>query len=151
MRIGNHRVRLGQAVVALTIVPLSACGDDTRAGPPAPDGAPCAVAKEGAVTIVAESVAWDVDCLRATAGAALTITVENRDLGVNHNLRITGLPSQPGTDLDAGPVTQELTLPAEALTPGDHAFVCDIHPNMTGTLEVREAEPDDGVSVTTPR
>lgn len=137
-----RRVALGAA--ALVGVWATGCGDDATA--PGTSRAGCAVASDGSVTIVAEDVAWDVDCVRAPADRPLSITVDNRDVGVNHNLHVTGLPGKPSTPLEVGPVVQELVVPAEALRAGDYAYVCDIHPNMTGTLEVVEAAPEGDVS-----
>jgi hypothetical protein len=95
------------------------------------------------VAIVAEDLAWDVPCLQAPAGEPLTIVVDNRDAGVNHNLHVRDLPGGPRTDLEAGPVVQRLELPA-GLAAGEHTFVCDIHPNMAGTLELVAPDPQRG-------
>src|SRR5690606_39969206 len=95
-------------------------------------------AEDADVTIAADNIAWDVDCLTAPAGEPLTIVVDNRDDGVKHNIAFNDAPGEPSTDLEAGPVTQELTVDLPA---GDHDFICDIHPNMTGTLRLAEPEP----------
>lgn len=85
---------------------------------------------------MAESLAWDTGCLEATADERFTIVVDNRDRGVNHNLRLPDAPGDPSTELEPGPVTQRLELLLDA---GDYEFVCDIHPNMVGTLDVVDA------------
>ncbi len=117
---------------------LAACGDDDA--PPAPDrDAACAVAGEdGHVAIVAEDLAWDVDCLVVRADAPVTIEVDNQDEGVSHNLQVTDAPGDPGTELDAGPVVQLLQLELPA---GTYRYVCDIHPTMVGTLEAVSRVP----------
>jgi hypothetical protein len=125
-----------RVLVLVAVTALAACGDDGGGG-----GAPeagCRAAEDGAVTVAAAGIAWDVDCLEARADEALTITVDNQDDGVQHNLHLTDAPGDPATELEPGPVTQELdvTLPA-----GDYEFVCDIHPNMVGTLRVADANP----------
>jgi plastocyanin len=134
------RVRVVLAVLAAAGLLLGACGDDSGTSSTGATGSTgqehgCAVAEGGTVTIVAKDLAWDVPCLQAPEGNPLTITVDNRDAGVNHNLHVTGLPDAPKTDLEAGPVTQALALPG-GLAAGEYAYVCDIHPNMTGTLEL---------------
>ena len=122
------------ATLLLVSAALAGCGggDDD----PAP-AAGCRTAQDGRVEVVAKGVAWDTDCLKAPAGA-LTIVVDNRDDGVSHNLHLTDAPDGPKTDLEAGPVTQELDV---TLGAGAYKYVCDIHPNMVGTLTVSDANP----------
>ena len=69
---------------------------------------------------------------RAPAGA-LTVVVDNRDKGVNHNVHFASVKGSPATDLEEGPSTQQLEL---TLAAGTYAYVCDLHTNMTGTLTV---------------
>jgi plastocyanin len=128
--------RRASLVVAVVAISLAACGGDDD---PAPATGACHEAADGQVEIAAVDVAWDTDCLQGPADEPLTIVVDNRDEGVNHNLHLTDAPGEPTTDLEPGPVTQELvvTLPA-----GEHRFVCDIHPNMVGTLELEAASTD---------
>lgn len=110
---------------------VAGCGGGSD---PAP-AAGCHTASGGTVTIVAEDVAWDTDCLEATPGA-LTIVVVNRDEGVQHNLHLPDAPGDPKTPLAAGASTHELDLTLEA---GAYRYLCDIHPNMVGTLTVAAA------------
>lgn len=85
---------------------------------------------------MADKLAWDTDCLELTPDAPVTVTVDNRDTGVNHNLRVEDLPGgDVATKLEAGPVVQELEVSAPA---GTYRFVCDIHPNMVGELVVAD-------------
>ena len=42
-------------------------------------------------------------------------------------------PDSPATELEPGPNTQSLDV---TLTPGSYEYVCDLHPNMVGTLTV---------------
>jgi plastocyanin len=133
--------RGGWAVGAVLVMAalLAGCGDDGSAGD---DGhaSGCRSAEGGQVTVVADDIAWDVDCLEAPAGAPLTIVIDNQDDGVPHNMHVKDAPGGPKTDLEAGPVTQELDVTLDA---GDYEFVCDIHPNMVGTLTMAEADPAD--------
>lgn len=143
------------ALVGLAGLALAACGKDddkpaatsttsttsvgdtstTQLAPPPGEQTDCGVAEGGSVTLVAKDLAWDVPCLQAPEGIPLTIVVKNEDDGVNHDLRFTGIPGEPSTPLEAGPITQKLKLGGD-LKPGTYDYVCDIHPNMTGTLEV---------------
>jgi plastocyanin len=145
------RGRAGLAAVCLAaaVLLLGGCGDDGAAGTSGGTSTTgqdhsCAVAERGAVTIVAKDLAWDVACLQAPEGDPLTITIDNRDADVNHNLHITDLPGGPRTELRPGPSKQRLELPA-GLAAGEYGYVCDIHPNMTGTLELLApvAEPGE--------
>lgn len=126
-----HRTFLLAAVAAASLA-LGACGDDE---PEATD-ASCNEVADGEVTIAAIDLDWEPTCLRGPADQPFTIVVDNRDDGVNHNLHLTDAPDEPATQLEAGPVTQELevTLPA-----GEYELACDIHPNMVGTLELAAA------------
>ena len=116
--------------LAVAILLLAACSgdddvDDTGAGA-------CQDAVDGRLTLVAADLKWDTDCLQATAGP-LTIVVDNQDDGQNHNLHLPTAESSPATDLTQGPSKQELDVDLGA---GAYEYVCDIHPNMVGTLTV---------------
>jgi plastocyanin len=116
--------------LAAAILLLAACTGDDDVDGAATGG--CHDAKDGEVTLVADDLRWDTDCLRATAGP-LTIVVDNRDDGQNHNVHLPTAEGSPATDLTQGPSEQQLDVDLEA---GSYEFVCDIHPNMVGTLTV---------------
>jgi len=121
------RLLLAAAPVALVV---AACGDTGESAPPTTVG--CKTAAAGRVTLVAEDNRWDTDCLEASPGP-LTIVVDNRDDGGNHNVHLPDAPGSPATELELGPSTQELEV---TLEPGRYEFVCDLHTNMVGTLTV---------------
>lgn len=101
-------------------------GDDDDSGlssEPVPD--------DPDVVIVAESMAFDPDEVRVAADEPVTIVIDNRDDGVNHNIHIEDAPAPNKTPLELGVSQQALTV---SLPAGDYEFVCDIHPNMTGTM-----------------
>ncbi len=123
------------ALVAAVLAVAAGCGDTD--GPVAPLPGGCQDAADGQLAIVAIDLAWSTPCLRAPAGVPLTVAIDNRDVRVNHNLHVPLAPGSPATPLEAGPVTQRLELPP--LDPGDYEYLCDIHPTMVGTLEVRPA------------
>jgi plastocyanin len=123
-----RRLRLPAAVALLAA--LAACGGSDGASPSTTVG--CKDAAAGTVTVVADDLRWDTDCLRAGPGA-LTIEVDNADDGVNHNIHLPDAPDSPATELEPGPNTQTLDV---TLTPGSYEYVCDLHPNMVGTLTV---------------
>ena len=119
--------------LALAALALAACGDTE--GPSSTPTSGCKEASGGEVTLVAEDVRWDTDCVRSAAGP-LTIVVDNRDDGANHNLHLPTADGSPATELEPGPSQQELEVD---LTPGSYEYICDIHPNMVGTLTVEAA------------
>ena len=113
-----------------SVVAISACGDDGGSATTTTVG--CKDAEDGRVTLVADDLRWDTDCLRAAPGP-LTIEVDNGEEGVNHNVHLPDAPGSPATELEPGPVTQELDVDLAA---GSYEYLCDLHPNMVGTLTV---------------
>jgi plastocyanin len=127
----SRRSRSAALVATAALVSaLSACGGSDGSASTTTVG--CKDASGGRVTLVAKDIRWDTDCLRAGPGP-LTIEVDNQDDDVNHNLHLPDAPDSPATELEPGPVTQEL---AVDLTAGSYEYVCDLHPNMVGTLTV---------------
>ena len=85
----------------------------------------------GAVVIVAEDMAFDPDEVQVAADRPVSIVLDNRDEGVNHNLHVKDAPAPNETPLEQGVSQQALTV---TLPAGEYEFVCSIHPNMDGTL-----------------
>lgn len=125
----NRRLRVLEALVLVSVL---ACGGDEDPAS-APDD--CTPIRNGKVTLVAEDLAWDVDCLTVAADTEVTLRIDLRDRSVRHNLSISG-PSLETveTPLETGPKIQ--TLAARVGPPGYNQFVCDIHPSMEGDLFV---------------
>jgi plastocyanin len=94
----------------------------------------------GGVTIAAQNIAFDTSTIRLEP-VPTTITFENRDAGVQHNIAIysdSSLADDLFTgELVTGPTTVDYAVPA--LAPGEHYFQCDVHPNMSGSVVVSEA------------
>ena len=118
--------------LAAVVLLLAACGGDDDINDSGATGG-CHDAADGRVTLVAHDLKWDTDCLQAPAGS-LTIVVDNRDDGQNHNVHLPTAAGSPASDLTQGPSQQELDVD---LGPGSYQYVCDIHPNMVGTLTVK--------------
>lgn len=114
------------AVVALALgAALAGCGGDDAAATAPSD---CTRIEDGAATIVAENLRWDIECFVVDAGTTVTFTIENRDRSVGHNLAIGGPSGSAKTEIEPGPITQ--TLVYEASTKGRHPFECEPHATM---------------------
>ncbi len=94
----------------------------------------------GGETVVAQSLAFDTATIELEP-VPTTITFENRDAGVQHNIAIFSDSSLGDElfngELITGPATVEYAVPA--LPPGEHYFQCDVHPNMSGAVVVSDA------------
>lgn len=92
----------------------------------------------GEATIVGENTSFDVTTLDAAVGETLTLTFDNRDDGIQHNLHVTGTAAGDAmTEITEGPVTQTLDVTFDEA--GDFDYLCDVHPDqMRGTITVAE-------------
>jgi plastocyanin len=88
-----------------------------------------------AVRIAAEELSFSTGRLEAPAGESFRLVFENQ-ASVPHNVSIhRGEEAVFEGEVVAGPTTVTYSVPA--LEPGEYAFVCDIHPEMSGTLVAR--------------
>lgn len=100
-------------------------------------GAPSGVTLQ----VAAEGVKFTVASLEAPADAPFSISFENLDAGIPHNVAIhVGAPNCVGAELWQGAIfpgvaTQTYEVPA--LSAGSYAFICTVHPNMVGLLTVK--------------
>ena len=103
---------------------------------PAPSGGAGGVGPTLAVS--AANVAFEQATLTAPAGVPFKIDFDNKDSGIPHNVAIHE-GSAAGAEVFKGeifPGPAKKTYDVPALTAGSYAFVCSVHPNMTGTLTV---------------
>ena len=110
----------------------SASAAPSSGGSPA---APSASGAGGAVQISALNIAFEQTSATAPADAPFTIHFNNKE-AVPHNVDVkdsSGASKFKG-DIVTGPKEVDYQVPA--LPAGDYTFVCDVHPNMTGTLKV---------------
>jgi plastocyanin len=84
---------------------------------------------------VARNIAYDQASLTLAPGAPIQLTFQNADAGIPHNLHISGSGQDVVKgDIVTGPASQ--TFAIGPLQPGGYDFVCDVHPNMKGTITV---------------
>ncbi len=99
----------------------------------------CTTAQDGELTVTAQGIAFDTNCIEIPAGQKVTIHFENKDAGTPHNIAVypsdTELtnPMFQG-EVISGPKTIDYEVgPFDA---GEYYFHCDVHPQMNGTFKV---------------
>jgi plastocyanin/mono/diheme cytochrome c family protein len=86
------------------------------------------------VTITALNIAFDPTAVTAPANADFTLSFDNQDAGIPHDVQVKDATGAVmfKTDVFPGAAKRDYTVPA--LAAGEYSFVCSVHPNMTGTL-----------------
>ena len=127
------RLTLTLGLLALAAV-LAACSGSTTS-PSATTAAPAGSPSGDAVSVVAKDIKFATPAVSAKAGAAFTIAFDNQD-GAPHNIVISD-PS--GAQVFKGEIVsgQKVDYQVQALTAGSYSFVCEVHPEMKGTLTVQ--------------
>ncbi|MGH2671923.1 MAG: cupredoxin domain-containing protein, partial [Actinomycetota bacterium] len=131
----------GVAMLAGGIALAVVAGGEEGDGEGPPDG------EVHVVELVAQDIAFNPTNLTVPAGVPFQIAFDNRDAGQQHNVAIYDNPDFSGTpvfsgDLVTGPV--QTTYDVDPLAPGPYAFVCIVHPTMTGQIEAVEGEGEPG-------
>ena len=93
------------------------------------------------VTVVGKNTLFAPRSINASSGAQVTVTFDNQDAGVLHNIHFfanRGRTADLGkTEIAAGVASHTVSFSAPAAA-GSYPFVCDVHPDtMTGTLVVQ--------------
>ena len=99
-------------------------------------GAGTATVSGGAVEITAADLEFDAETIEAPAGETWTITLVNND-SAPHNISI--YTEEGGEEVVIGEVAdpgETLEVEVPALDAGEYFFVCDIHPDMNGTVVI---------------
>ncbi len=91
--------------------------------------------------VTASGIAFDTNEIDLPAGEPTTLTFNNQDAGVQHDIAIYPSESDITPDsalfqgeLVTGPATAKYDIPA--LDPGTYYFHCDVHPTMNGSVVV---------------
>lgn len=116
-----------------------ATGPTGATGPAGPTGGGGGGGEAPTTIVVAQNIAFDTQTIVLPADTEATITFDNRDAGVPHNIAIyrdSSLAEQLfNGETITGPATTTYTIPP--LPPGEYYFLCIVHPNMNGTVTVR--------------
>jgi len=117
---------------------LAACGGGAAATPSDDNSAGGTVSVvDGAVAISADDLEFDANVIQATAGEAFTISFTNLE-AVPHNVAVD--TEEGGDEIVTGEVITgpdaTTTINVPALDAGEYYFVCDLHPEMNGTIVV---------------
>ena len=120
-----QRLILSLALAALAII--SAACSSGSASPTPPASIPA-----DAITVVAKDLAFQPTEVAAPADQPFTLVLDNQE-DVPHNIAIkdsTGAVVFKGEIINKG---QEVNS-VPALTAGSYPFLCEVHPDMTGTI-----------------
>jgi plastocyanin len=112
-------------------------GPPPTSAPPPSSGSP-PPAGPTTTTVTASGIAFDTTTITLPANKATTLTFDNEDAGIPHNIAI--FPDSSATnplftgDIVVGVKTVDYNI--SALKPGSYYFHCDVHPQMSGTVTV---------------
>jgi plastocyanin len=126
------RLTLTFGLVALAAVLAACSGASAEAPTPA---APAGNPSGDAVAITAKDIKFVPTAVSVKADTAFDIAFDNQD-GAPHNISIT---NSSGANVFKGEIVsaQKVTYAVPALTAGTYGFICDVHPDMKGTITVQ--------------
>ena len=124
------RLTFTLGLVALAAV-LAACSG-ASAAPGSQGPAPAESPSGDAVAITTKDMTFVETSVSVKAGAAFSVAFDNQD-GAPHNIKIS---DASGDKVFAGDIvsSQKVTYQVPALAAGTYTFICEVHPNMTGTI-----------------
>jgi plastocyanin len=100
----------------------------------------------GGIAVVAEGLQFDTKELDLPAGQPVTISFENKDAGIPHNIAIYTDASKSTVlfqgEVFPGPATK--TYSVDPLEAEEYYFQCDVHPAMNGTVVVEAGDATGG-------
>jgi len=122
------RLTLILGLGALTAV-LAACSGSS-AGTAAPAGS----VDPNAIVVSAKDLKFSPTEVSAPADAPFEIVFDNQE-GVPHNMKIS---DSTGAEVFKGEIVSsaKVTYSVPALTAGAYPFICEVHPDMKGTITV---------------
>ena len=126
------RLTLTLGLLALAAV-LAACSGASAA--PATSAPDTGTPSGDAVSIVAKDMQFVAPDVTVDAGAPFAIAFDNQD-GAPHNVAIS---NASGQGVFKGEIVSgtKVTYQVPALTAGTYTFICEVHPNMKGTITAK--------------
>ena len=106
---------------------LAACS-----GSSASTAAPAGSVDPNAIVVTAKDLKFNPTEVSAPADAAFEIVFDNQE-GVPHNIKIS---DSTGAEVFKGEIVtnQKVTYQVPALAAGAYPFICEVHPDMKGTI-----------------
>ena len=106
---------------------LAACSGSS-ASPAAPAGS----VDPNAIVVTAKDLKFNPTEVSAPADAAFEIVFDNQE-GAPHNMKIS---DSTGAEVFKGEIVtnQKVTYQVPALAAGSYPFICEVHPDMKGTI-----------------
>jgi mono/diheme cytochrome c family protein/plastocyanin len=106
----------------------------TSGGSAAPSAGASTDPNAQVVAITAANIAFDPTEVTAPADTSFTLSFDNQDAGIPHDVQVKDATGAVvfKTDVFPGVAKRDYTVPA--LAAGSYPFACSVHPNMTGTL-----------------
>jgi plastocyanin len=128
---------VGTIAIVLLALTAASCGSGTSEA----DLKAMATCAPGGTSlrIEAQNLHFDRDCLAAPAGQSFTLTLDNQENGIPHNVSVYE-NGQSGSTVFKGEVVtgvQSTVYRVQGLPAGTYYFQCDVHPDMNGALVIR--------------
>ncbi len=122
------RLTLVFGLVALAAVLAACSGASAAPATPADPGTPSGAA----VSISAKDMKFSPSQVSVKAGATFSIDFDNQD-GAPHNIAIS---DASGASVSKGEIvsSKKVTYTVPALAAGTYPFICEVHPDMKGTI-----------------
>ena len=127
------RLTLTLGLVALAAV-LAACSG-ASAAPGTQDPAPAGSPSGDVIAVTAMDMKFVETSVDVKAGSAFAVAFDNHD-SAPHNIRIS---DASGAKVFSGDIvsSQKVTYQVPALAAGTYSFICDVHPDMKGTITAK--------------
>ena len=126
------RLTLTFGLLALAAVLAACSGASAQAEQPSsPAGSPSGVT----VAVVAKDLKFVTPAVAVKAGTTFAIDFDNQD-GAPHNIAIS---DANGQSVFKGEIvsSKQVTYNLPALAAGTYTFICEVHPNMKGTITAK--------------